>query len=609
MAKTVKTKVLLRNDTARRWTSNNPTLGKGEIGIEIDTRKFKFGDGTKTWTQLPYASAADVSWNSANKKLVKDDGTVDIVRFTEGTGIDLTATAAGLQIAVDKTELALSAADIDLSSLVDTLTGTPGAGKTITAFDQVDGKVSATFGNISITKSQISDYDGAPNQNAFSNIAVSGQTTVAADTTTDTVTFVGGDNVIITTNATNDSVTFAVPSVPAADVTGLADVATTGAASDVATSAFTTGGGQSIAASTVQAEIERLSTSVENAVAGSGEVNIIEGVKLEGRTNTLPLASKIATIPNAVASGQTGATNGLMTAADKAKLDSVPDTQTTLVAGTGVDITESGSNLTISVDVSEVDVGVTDVTYDTSTHTLKQAKNGGTATNVHQFGEAAEKGVDTSIASGSSSTNVPTSAAVASAISTAISGLGNVFEYKGTVATVSALPVNPAIGDVYHVTADDNEYVWVGAVSGGEAAHWEPLGGAIDLSGYLTNINVAGIAGTVANGVATVSKADLVGANGLNLGAAAYKGVDTSMNASSTSTNVPTTAAVAGVISTAGQNYITAVAQGTLNGDIAVTKNGTTTQVQAYRLPATTLDSSDELILDCGDSTQEIPSR
>ena len=47
------------------------------------------------------------------------------------------------------------------------------------------------------------------NQNAFSNIAVSGQTTVAADTSTDTVTFVGS-NVTITTDATNDKVTFAV---------------------------------------------------------------------------------------------------------------------------------------------------------------------------------------------------------------------------------------------------------------------------------------------------------------------------------------------------------------------------------------------------------------
>lgn len=51
--------------------------------------------------------------------------------------------------------------------------------------------------------------DAQKNQNAFSNIAVSGQTTVAADTTTDTVTFVGS-NVSITTDATNDKVTFTV---------------------------------------------------------------------------------------------------------------------------------------------------------------------------------------------------------------------------------------------------------------------------------------------------------------------------------------------------------------------------------------------------------------
>lgn len=47
-----------------------------------------------------------------------------------------------------------------------------------------------------------------PNQNAFSNIKV-GSTTVAADTATDTVEFVGS-NVTITPDATNDKVTFAV---------------------------------------------------------------------------------------------------------------------------------------------------------------------------------------------------------------------------------------------------------------------------------------------------------------------------------------------------------------------------------------------------------------
>lgn len=50
----LKTKILLRNDTATAWTTANPVLLRGEIGIEIDTNKFKIGDGTKTWSALSY---------------------------------------------------------------------------------------------------------------------------------------------------------------------------------------------------------------------------------------------------------------------------------------------------------------------------------------------------------------------------------------------------------------------------------------------------------------------------------------------------------------------------------------------------------------------------
>lgn len=54
---------------------------------------------------------------------------------------------------------------------------------------------------------------------------------------------------------------------------------------------------------------------------GGGEVNVIEGVKLAGAASVLtPDASKNVTIPNAVATGETGATNGLMTADDKKSL-------------------------------------------------------------------------------------------------------------------------------------------------------------------------------------------------------------------------------------------------------------------------------------------------
>ena len=53
-AQTISGKVLLRNDTATNWTTENPTLGKGEFGVEIDTGKLKIGDGVTAWNSLAY---------------------------------------------------------------------------------------------------------------------------------------------------------------------------------------------------------------------------------------------------------------------------------------------------------------------------------------------------------------------------------------------------------------------------------------------------------------------------------------------------------------------------------------------------------------------------
>ena len=55
--KTIKTTIQLRNDLAETWNSRNPILKKGEIGIEIDTRKMKVGDGTTAWNALSYMGA------------------------------------------------------------------------------------------------------------------------------------------------------------------------------------------------------------------------------------------------------------------------------------------------------------------------------------------------------------------------------------------------------------------------------------------------------------------------------------------------------------------------------------------------------------------------
>lgn len=58
MADTVikKVKVINRHDTSSNWTSNNPILMNGEIGIETDTNKLKIGNGSSTWNELSYVT-------------------------------------------------------------------------------------------------------------------------------------------------------------------------------------------------------------------------------------------------------------------------------------------------------------------------------------------------------------------------------------------------------------------------------------------------------------------------------------------------------------------------------------------------------------------------
>ena len=51
------TVIRLRSGTAAQWASVNPILAAGEMGVESDTRKFKFGNGTAQWNSIAYASS------------------------------------------------------------------------------------------------------------------------------------------------------------------------------------------------------------------------------------------------------------------------------------------------------------------------------------------------------------------------------------------------------------------------------------------------------------------------------------------------------------------------------------------------------------------------
>ena len=58
MADQTKTKIILRNGTAAQWAEKNPVLLAGEAGIETDTQRVKYGNGTTAWNDLEYAAGS-----------------------------------------------------------------------------------------------------------------------------------------------------------------------------------------------------------------------------------------------------------------------------------------------------------------------------------------------------------------------------------------------------------------------------------------------------------------------------------------------------------------------------------------------------------------------
>jgi hypothetical protein len=53
------TTIQLRRGNSSNWTSSNPILAEGEIGLELDTHKFKIGDGVQHWNTLVYGIKGD----------------------------------------------------------------------------------------------------------------------------------------------------------------------------------------------------------------------------------------------------------------------------------------------------------------------------------------------------------------------------------------------------------------------------------------------------------------------------------------------------------------------------------------------------------------------
>lgn len=285
-----------RRDVASAWTSANPILLDGEMGIESDTDKFKIGDGVTAWNALPYGGVKGDTGNTG---------------ATGAAGISPTVTVGATTVVTPATSPSVTDADAspnaDLRfslprarnvSAGTTTTGNAGTNAAVASVQNGDGDVTLNFtiprGDTGATGAT------GPAANAFTNIAVTGQNTVSAEQANDTLTLVAGTNISLVTNDATDSITINSTSVATNGfgvITGNTGTATADTPTD--TLAITGGTGISTTATDtpdglVITNTGVTSVSVNGGAAQTGDVSISTppaGTDNTAVTRTAPTAS------------------------------------------------------------------------------------------------------------------------------------------------------------------------------------------------------------------------------------------------------------------------------------------------------------------------------
>jgi nitrogen fixation protein len=189
--------IKLRRGTASQWTTTNPILAEGEVGLETNTRKFKVGDGATAWNSLTYWGGSD-SGASAFVDLTDVPNTYS---GQGGKGVRVKADASGLEFY----SLVIAAGDlptgIDAAKIAD---GTVSNAEfqfinslTSNAQTQINGKVPYSGANANVDLGEYELKAGQITLDTSPTGTASVGTTRWNDTLGSTETTLKGGNVIL----------------------------------------------------------------------------------------------------------------------------------------------------------------------------------------------------------------------------------------------------------------------------------------------------------------------------------------------------------------------------------------------------------------------------
>ena len=213
-------KIQFRRDTGTNWTSNNPILLEGELGLNTTTDKFKVGDGTTAWNSLAYVYG---DWNTLLNKPATFTPTTENVQDIVG-GMVSSNTESGITVTYEDSDGTLdfnvndptisltgdvtgSATMTDLGNVSITTTvaansvalGTDTTGNYMTDVTAGTGvSVSHTASEGSTATISIGQAVGTTDDPTFNNLTVGGNLTVSGTTTTiNTETINLADNIVL----------------------------------------------------------------------------------------------------------------------------------------------------------------------------------------------------------------------------------------------------------------------------------------------------------------------------------------------------------------------------------------------------------------------------
>lgn len=341
-------RIQLKRATASAWSSANPVLFAGEIGLETDTNKFKIGDGTTAFNSLPYFNGnltgsslndlADVTIVSAsNGDFLRWNGTAwinDAVNLsTDTVGNYMLDVVGGTGVIVSHTQDEGSTASVAIGQDVATTASVTFAHVSADLTGNVTGDLTgnadtATALETARTFSLTGDLSGSVSFDGTSDVTITATVqpnsiALGTDTTGNFVSdVVSGTGVTVTHTlgegssasiaigqdvATTASVTFAhVSADVTGDLTGNADTATTLETARTISLAGDLSGSVSFDGSqnvTVTATVEPNSVALGTDTTGDYVQNLVAGTNVslannsgEGSTPTVTVSGNLTGI-------------------------------------------------------------------------------------------------------------------------------------------------------------------------------------------------------------------------------------------------------------------------------------------------------------------------